>query len=398
MNILFLGRADTPLPSWYIKSLDLYSSKTVVLNTNPSTIISKIKGFDGKIFNLYKNRKGFSNKFIEWLKFYPRILLKSNKWYSYDKKTLSIIIKIIKVEEIDLIFAWWGVDILYELNLILSAKINIKLIWALIVFPSSIFFYNRIVEKILIKRILSKINCLIYGSELQKKYVNANYSIKSTIRELVFTQTNSIDTYFKRRLHKISKKDGKIHIVFIGRTDFTRDIRRIKDDVRYILDELENDKVVIHIAKTQSKISTSNVVFFDSFSQEQILNGKFATFLTKFDICLVAYNYKDTKYHERFDTGIPARMSSAISAGIPIIIQEGTMKACADFILKHEIGLTYKNVEDLLEKIKMEKFIRIEKNAKRKVFNFTFEKEFQKIGNLILEVYSENGGIKYVKS
>lgn len=311
------------------------------------------------------------------------MLLKSGKWYCYDKATLNIIENVIIKEDIDVIFAWWGSDVLYELSLIYSCYIKIKVVWALIVFPSSLFLYNRVFENILTRRVINKVDGVIYGSELQKQYVKNHFYFPNSTKETVFTQTSGIDTYFKRRLNKLSKEDGKLHVVFIGRTDFSRDPRQVKDDIRYLLKELEDNRVIIHIAKTNSKIVTTNIRYFESFSSENLSNGNFATFLTQFDLCLVAYNYRNTKYHERFDTGIPARMTSAISAGIPVIIPEGTMKACAEFVVKNEIGFTYTSVEDLIGKFKSEKYQEILQNAENKVYDFSFEKEFKTIGNMI---------------
>lgn len=383
MNILFLGRSNTPLSSWYINSLKVHSEKTVVLNTHPSLVINNINGFNGKIYNLYENRKGFHNKFSDWVLFYPRMLLKSGKWYFYDKETTGIIVNILQKEKIDIIFAWWGADVLYELSLICSSHIKIKIVWALIVFPSSLFLYNRVFENILTRRVINKVDGVIYGSEIQRQYVKNNFCLPCSIEERVFTQTSVIGTYFKKRLHKLSNEDGKLHIVFIGRTDFSRDPRRVKDDIRYLLEELEDNRIIIHIAKTNSKITAKNIQYFESYSSEDLSNGNFATFLTQFDLCLVAYNYRDTRYHERFDTGIPARMTSAISAGISVIIPDGTMKACAEFVVKNEIGFTYTSVEDLIGKFKSEKFQEILQNAENKVFDFSFEREFGNVNSLM---------------
>ena len=383
MNILYLGRSDTYLSHWYIQSLSKVTDGITVLNTNPNLIISEIPKFNGKIYNLYQNRKSFSNKFSDWLFFYPRLLLKSHKWFPYDKKTIVIIKNVIQDNKIDLIFAWWGADVLYELNLIFASRLKVKIIWALIVFPSALFNYGIIFEKMLAKKIISKVNGLVYGSELQKKYVRDNYKINDSTEEIVFIQSSKENVYFKNRLQKLSEKDGKFHIVFLGRTDFTKDPRRVKDDVRPVLRVLEHDDIVIHIARTTAKITNKNIEFFTHFSKEKLSSGEFSTYLTQFDACLVAYNYRDTKYHERFDTGISARMASAISAGIPIIIPAGTMKSCAKFVEKHSIGFTYQNINDLLSKLRSEEFSQITKNAEVKVFDFTFEKEFQKITQLI---------------
>ena len=38
MNILFLGRSNTPLSFWYINTLKAHSGETVVLNTQPSLV------------------------------------------------------------------------------------------------------------------------------------------------------------------------------------------------------------------------------------------------------------------------------------------------------------------------------------------------------------------------
>ena len=386
MNILYLGRANTFLSNWHIKSLSKTPYNVVVANIHPKIIIKEIPEFYGKIYNIYQNRKSFANIVRNWIKFYPRFLLNSHRWYPYDKETHRILTEIISDNKIDLVYGWWGSDIFYELLIVSKVTPPVKTVWISTSFPSGLFQYKHFLEMLLAKKVINKLDGIAYGSQIMQDYIEDNFNIPNKIKSTIFLQTTSQNSFFKRKLRKLSEKDGKFHIVFLGRTDFSRDIGSIKDDIRYILYDLQHENIVIHIANTSSSIKSNNIKFFECYSHEQVSSGELATFLTQFDAILVAFNYKDIKYHERFDTGIPSRMSSAISAGIPIIIPDGTMKACADFVLKHKIGFTYKNVEDLLKKVKTEEFETIKNNALKKVFDHTFENEFKKLNKLILEI------------
>ena len=386
MNILYLGRSNTFLSDWHIKSLSKIPSNLVIANTHPKIMIKEMPEFYGKIYNIYENRKSFANIVRNWIKFYPRFLLNSYKWHPYDKETFRILTEIIRDNKIDLVYGWWGSDIFYELLIVSKVTPPVKTVWISTSFPSGLFQYKHFLEMLLAKKVINKLDGIAYGSQIMQDYIEDNFNISNKIKKTIFLQTTSQNGFFKKQLPKLSENDGNFHIVFLGRTDFSRKIGRVKDDIRYILYDLKHENIVIHIANTSSSIKTNNIMFFESFSYKQVCSGDLATFLTQFDAILVAFNYKDIKYYERFDAGIPSRMSSAISSGIPIIIPEGTMKACADFVIKNEIGFTYKNSEDLLKKIKTENFEVIKKNAIKKVFDFTFEKEFEKVKKLLLEI------------
>jgi hypothetical protein len=126
---------------------------------------------------------------------------------------------------------------------------------------------------------------------------------------------------------------------------------------------------------------------FNRFTYEEIADGIFATFLTQFDACLVTYNFWRTSGENRFSNSIPQRFSTALLAGIPIIVPEGYLQGCEEIINKYQIGFVYQNYTDLKNKLSDKSLMnRYQENAIKNAYVFSIENNFIKMDKFLKRI------------
>jgi hypothetical protein len=120
---------------------------------------------------------------------------------------------------------------------------------------------------------------------------------------------------------------------------------------------------------------------YRGFDHAKLLDGSFATFMTQFDACLVTNNFHErTTKLNRFHNSVPNRFSFACTGGIPIIMPQGYLLGCEEILRKNQAGFTYKNYDDLKNKllnINLMKYHRNEAIKNKKTF--TLESNFEKL-------------------
>lgn len=127
--------------------------------------------------------------------------------------------------------------------------------------------------------------------------------------------------------------------------------------------------------------------YFNRFAYPEIADGTFATFLTQFDACVVTYNFWRTSGANRFSNSIPSRFSTALLAGIPIIVPEGYLQGCAGIINKHQIGFAYQNYTDLQNKLCDKSMLNYyRKKAIENAPSFSLENNFSKIDKFLKQI------------
>lgn len=93
-------------------------------------------------------------------------------------------------------------------------------------------------------------------------------------------------------------------------------------------------------------IATGYGHIYPRFSDIEVYTGHLAKYASGFDAALITYNVRSR--HERFRSTFPTRFSTALSAGVPIVIKKGIFDACERFVRENEIGYAYESVDDLV--------------------------------------------------
>ena len=385
INLLFMGRVDAFLGRSYIEVFYDKGFSISVLNTHPRVNVRAEKLPEGvSATNLYEGRKGFRNTAKGWIRLY--ISWKLGRWFEshYDRETLKRISECVTGNDVDVVFAWWSSDVMYELLAIRKIFPKLPIVHGLFIYPNSVDRWKLHFEDALYSRVLSQLDLRLHSGRASLEYLQQKFGVLDNGRDMVFPQPLSEKYFFDTRLPLLSKQDGQPHIVYLGRTDFSRDPRKVKDDVRPILKNLTDARIHVHIGDTKSKVPQSS--YLHTFQHRPMENRELANFITQFDACLVAYNIKRKCYKGRFDSGMPARFLSGLAGGIPIVIPKGTMRTCEEFIERRGIGFGFNGGTELAEKLKTVEIMRpLQHRAQAMAHQLTFEKNIDSLSWKIAE-------------
>ncbi|MHA1402945.1 MAG: hypothetical protein ACTSSI_04225 [Candidatus Helarchaeota archaeon] len=325
------------------------------------------------------NKIKFESIRIHLRKFYER--------YSYYRnlKRFNVrqVEKLINKNRFDLIFSFWGANIIAEINII-KRKYDIPIVHSIQSYPygQSIVGDGTRGDPIH-EAFFKQLDGRIHSSPYMLKYFNDKFNLKGKGKDIVLMEYFKESYFCKKRLEKLSKTDNEPHLVFIGRTDFEF---RDWDDIRQQVQEITSQKIHFHLVHSTRTFPKNDYLhFFKGYPTEMLYNGAFADDLTKYDACIVLYNIN--RRYDRFWNSLPLRFLSAIPAGIPIVLPKGYFGACEHVLRKYKLGFTYNDINDLRNKLLDAEFMKKhERDALKNYKELTFEKNFHRLENFFKEI------------
>lgn len=334
------------------------------------------------IINLYQGRKyypGLRGKIIEA----GKMLLDKLRLYE-DKEIKTKISKTIVDNKINVIYCHWGVTVVPLIATIKDEFPNLPVIHEILTYPSSTnrleiafqnFFYGMVVKKI-----DGRIHC----SQHMYNYLDARFNLKQQgndlIRQLYFSQ----EYFYKKRLPLLSERDNEPHLIFIGRTDFSRN--RPRDDVRAKVYEIARENIHFWLPSPACGLAKGDYVHvFPRFNPHRTIEGTLSTFMTRFDACIYLHNIR--KKYAMYENSLQTRFLFAFTAGIPIVLPDGYYQSCQEIVEKYRIGFAYKDVKELKAKLSDRKLMaEYRKNAIELSPHVTFENNFEELDKFIKSV------------
>lgn len=292
----------------------------------------------------------------------------------------------------DLIFAWWGSDIFYELyQIIYEINLNLPIIHCLNTYPSTpLRFGYGYFEDWFYKLFHNKIAGRIFYSQEMKNFYETKIG---SLNNFTLIEPYLSKCYFKDDVtavagkNKLVRTDGYPYIIFTGRTDFSNDFRRRKDNVKKELLEITNQNIHIYLKESDQIEESEFIHFYPGFTTEELCEGVFASYMHQFDAGLVIYNEFAVK--DRYKNGLSTRFAHSLTAGIPLITRESSVFAKRIFE-SYKNGFTFIEIRELKPILSDKKKIqKLKAESEANIDNFSFDvkrKEFQtflaRIGSL----------------
>jgi len=349
-----------------IPSLLECNFEPIVVNTDPVRFFDKVPvlSFDIPVaLNLYQ---GLKIPKLRVLRYFFIASAASAKWVSITPPIANLI----KTNDLDFIFANWGTGVLPEVSIVKSMpeSKNLPLILNMETFPTAYSSgLRQILENNIMRKTLSYLDALIVPTP---EMLNLLFDLSPTIKEkTIYKRPMYYPSEFAPReiLPLLSKVDGKPHIVFMGQFDRKYSL----NDVRNEIISLAKEGIIVHCSNT-ARINHENVVPFKHFNGALFTPGVLTSFMTQFDACLVAYNFKENSNLVRFQTSFPARFLIALVAGIPVILPRGKFEAMENFVKREGIGYAFEDSRDAYLTLANQNWAEIIKKSKLKQKYFTF--------------------------
>jgi hypothetical protein len=176
---------------------------------------------------------------------------------------------------------------------------------------------------------------------------------------------------------KLSKKDGNIHTVVVGRM-----IGLSLEDIRL----LAKNNIHIHLYNENyiseaDKINPYKIIVPKHFHvHHHCSQFDWVKEFSKYDAgwlhCINSNNKGNIKQASWEDLNLPARINTLVAAGLPIIQKENTehIVAMKNYIQNYDIGIFYTTIDDLVNKLRNKPEIaRLNNNILIHRSKFTFD-------------------------
>ncbi|MDD2889363.1 MAG: hypothetical protein PHE49_01815 [bacterium] len=383
MKILYLGAI---MPQNFHEQNTIFTFlkhgyEVSVINVNRCYFTDEITGI-GKveICNIYEDGDPYKGKIgrIYWelnnlglIKGYKDIKDKMNRF--------------IKKVNPDIIYCFFGSGIFNEMNMILEMKLGIPLIHNLLCYPVALSYQSVKRENRQYSKIINSISGRIYPAETMFNYVKGGINPNKGV-DIILMEYFSEKYFPHKRLPLLSSVNNEPHLIFLGRTDFSSN--RLIDDIREHILEFVKAGIHIHLRAPATNLPQNKYIhIFPTFDSSRTFNGELSTFMTQFDGCLVLYNFVSRYCKDRFYNTLPSRFLFGMTTSIPIVLPEKSLISCEEMVKQYNIGLIYRDVDDLKEKLYDRTTMEIlRKNALTNYKNFTYENNFYKLDNWIKKI------------
>jgi len=380
MNMLYLGSLTSYITQNDVLVFTEAGHDISLLNVYPVSMNCK-EGLLGykKVINLYDvNRLNVLYKTIGGT--VTSVIFDVLKW---KVKELE---QIIEDNWIDLVYATWGSNMIPLVKNIQKGNLKVPIIYNFLSYPQNVYRWKVFLENWYCRRPIENLDGRIHATKSMYSYMDHRFDLEKHGLDVVTKPFFSSRYFYRRRLPLLSENDGKPHLVFIGPLSLSRPW----DDIRQEIYRITREKIHFHIAQTNVPMQKNFYLhFFSYFPLKNLIDGSLATFMTQFDACIVLFNFKVCSCMDRFYTSFPSRFLFALNAGIPIVMPRGCLPACEKFVNEHQIGFAYRSLTKLKTMLNDDDLMeRYRRNAIRKTVDFTYEKNFHKLDELMKAVIS----------
>jgi glycosyltransferase involved in cell wall biosynthesis len=239
------------------------------------------------------------------------------------------------------------------------------------------------VEKQLVDERVANEDCdaRIHVTEEMRTYINEKYGSKRDVVFCNYVSDSMMPTSFKE---KLSEKDKKVHIVYEGTL---ASLEGDHYDLQQIFKDIASYGMHIHIYDSHSNKDYQKLAEGDGFIHYHGHLDPRNLFreMTQYDFGWSGFNVAKNKAH--MDVALPNKTFEYLACGLPVL--SFPHEAQKKFLLKHGVGLVFKDLEEMQEKLANNELARkIHKNVLWKRSWFTVERNIHKITELYYQTIS----------
>jgi glycosyltransferase involved in cell wall biosynthesis len=229
----------------------------------------------------------------------------------------------------------------------------------------------------------------IYVSEGMREYMQRRYEV-DVERDLVFHSYVSKSVVPKKSKPKLSEKDGKVHIVYIG--TLTSRMKENQYNLVEIFQRIAKNGMHVHIYP--SKLSVKDKTYKKLAKESRFIHyhghlerRKLLREITQYDFGWAGFNSNE-KNRKHLDVALPNKVIEYISCGLPVLAFPH--KTIKKFIEKHGVGFIFSKMDELTRWLEKGGHRTVKERTVRSRFKFTIERNIGKV----LRLYGKVSGVR----
>ena len=242
-----------------------------------------------------------------------------------------------------ILFIWWGFGLLRQTHEQLrKAFPQAKVVLCVDTYPNASIWVTELREWLLAWADRRVLDGVVGASEQMVRSLQRRRLIRRALPALATTQPLPLRTH--ARTTGLALRPTASGVIFTGRSDYlySRDRRMAKDAVGELLQGYLQLGVPVTISRPTAPEASERLAglgysFYERFTNEGMLSGEFADFVSTFQAQLAIYNEPNSTIRRRVATGLSTRWAFGVAATAPIIASAGS-KMAEEFFQRIAIG------------------------------------------------------------
>lgn len=311
-------------------------NKIGYLGKNNEHLMSLVSAFDQtgvEIIPIEMSPNYSSNVFIR-----EQIVKISAKFFgSNNSEFVQVANTIISDNNLSVILAYWGTNVIPDIIAIKKCNPNLKIILNVMCHPMGLTPLSVISQNKYMKYARKFIDGYLFSNELMRDYFRSKI-FYSDVPHLVVPPLLSRKFFPKNFQQPCSNQPN---LLFLGRPDWWNG--QPTDNLSSQLTEAI--QAGIHVYHADDSTSADPGELRHSFHYMTFTELK--DFATQFDASLIVYNLDSVTNTDRFTNTVPDRLIASVAFGIPIVIPRSGYTAIKSFLHEYEAVIEFDNYDEL---------------------------------------------------
>ena len=290
-------------------------------------------------------------------------------------------------------FCWEGIPALKPLQVINSSFPEAKSVFLIDTYPNAPYFLSELLHIFRYSVANRLIDGYIFYSEAMRQlFCHQVFLAKSkpylALIEPFLESAFDLDRTELPQKLKLERVDGQPYVVFSGNANnlWSTHYKEVRDAVGKFLSCLADRDIHVFVNGNADLRNNLNLHHYPTFSNADLLEGRFARYISQFDAHLIFYNELNDTIRRRVTSGLSTRLAFALTSTCPIIVSQ-TSQFIHEYWADAPFGFMFNEVDDLVESLQDSQKLSVLRSNMEKVHrSFSFEAQSDRIHQLFKDV------------
>lgn len=286
----------------------------------------------------------------------------------------------------DILFCWEGVPTLKPLQVVKPYFPEAKTVFMIDTYPNAPHLLSELFHIFRYSATNRLIDAYIFYSEAmcklfyQQVFLAKNKPYLALIEPFPESAFDLGKTELPQEL-KLERIDNQPYVVFTGNAEslWSTYYKQAQNAVGQFLLRLAARGVHIFVNNNADLKNIANLHHYPAFSNADLLEGRFARYLSQFDAHLIFYNELNNTIRRRVASGLSTRLAFSLTSTCPIAVSQ-TSQFIHEYWSDRPFGFMFRDVDDLANSLQDRKKLDLLRANMEKVhFYFSIESQNERI-------------------
>ena len=293
----------------------------------------------------------------------------------------------------DIVFGWEGVPTLKPLEAVKSSFPEAKTILLIDTYPNAPYLLSELLHIARYTSTNRLIDGYVFYSEAMKDLFCRQVFLAKSKPYLALIEPFPESAFDLEKIElpqelKLERVDDQPHVVFTGNAAslWSTNYKEARDAVGNFLSHLAERDVHVFVNGYADLKNNAKLHHYPAFSNADMLEGRFARYISQFDAHLIFYNELNNTIRRRVTSGLSTRLAFSLTSTCPIAVSQ-TSQFIHEYWSDAPFGFMFKQVDDLVESLQDSQKLDILRSNMGKVHrSFSFEAQSDRINQFFKNI------------